>query len=41
MVAARSHIEDTLKNLLQREHQARQEEITSEIVEPSAAVTSR
>lgn len=41
MVAARSHIEDTLRDLLQREHLARQEEITSEIVELSAAVASQ
>lgn len=40
MVAARSHIEETLNTLVQREHQARQEEITSEIVELSAAVAS-
>jgi len=37
MVAARSHIEESLKDLLMREHQARQEEITSEIVELSAS----
>jgi F-type H+-transporting ATPase subunit gamma len=38
MVAAHAHIDDTLKTLVTREHQARQEEITSEIVELSATV---
>lgn len=37
MAAAREHIDDTLKDLVLREHQARQEEITSEIVELSAS----
>ena len=38
MVAARAHIEETLNGLLAREHQARQEEITNEIVELTATV---
>lgn len=39
MTAARSHIKDTLNDLLMREHLARQEEITDEIVELSASLT--
>lgn len=41
MAAARDHIDDTLATLVMREHQARQEEITSEIVELSSAIMMR
>jgi len=41
MAAARDHIDDMLAGLVRREHQARQEEITSEIVELSASVALR
>lgn len=40
MTAARDHIDDTLAALVVREHQARQEQVTAEIVELSAATLS-
>ena len=40
MVAARAHIEETLVELLMHEHRARQEEITNEIAELSASLSS-
>lgn len=41
MAAAREHIDGTLADLVMREHQARQEEITNEIVELSASAARR
>lgn len=41
MAAARTHIADTLEDLSMREHEARQEDITSEIVELSVAALLR
>jgi F-type H+-transporting ATPase subunit gamma len=41
MAAAREHIGETLAGLVLREHQARQEEVTAEIVELSAVVLAQ